>query len=153
MPATWSELKASDPALAQAGEERFHGRMAYLATVRKDGSPRVFPVGPFTDGAHLWLFVSRTSPKRFDLLNDGRYSLHCEVEDNQGGNGEFHITGRAVQVVNDTARSAASAAWPGSDPVEDSYLLFELLVSSAVHTVYRAKNAIRTSWTDDEVRS
>ncbi len=41
---SWQTLEHSNPALAAFGLKRLHGNVAYLATVRKDGSPRVHPV-------------------------------------------------------------------------------------------------------------
>ncbi len=149
MPVSWNELKQIEPELAARGEERLHGRAAFLATVRKDGSARVFPVMPFTDGESMRLFVGGDSPKRFDLLNDGRYALHCSVEDLHGGNGEIHMTGEAVRVVNDAVRERAVAAWPGLDPVQDSYLLFELRITSVMHTEYRDGTLNRRTWSDE----
>lgn len=146
MPTHWNGLKTADPGLAKIGEERLHGRIAYLSTVRKDGSPRVFPVMPFTDGHSLWLFVGATSPKRFDLVNDGRYAMHCGVEDPRGGSGEFHLTGTAVRITDPPTRDRAVHVWTGLDPVGSDYLLFELLVSSAVHTVYTDRKPVRRHW-------
>ncbi len=58
--ATWNEFAEAAPEIAALGLkqfEKFH--IAYLATVRKDGSPRVHPVSPiFADGR---LFVA-TAP-------------------------------------------------------------------------------------------
>lgn len=147
MAVSWAELKQTEPELAAVGEERLHGRISYLATVRKDGSPRVFPVMPFTDGEHMLLFVGGDSPKRFDLLNDGRYALHCSVEDGHGGKGEFHIAGSAVSVTDNALRKRAITVWPGLDPVQESYLLFELLVTSAMHTTYDHGVPTRQKWT------
>jgi len=43
---SWGEF-AEAPELAAFGEERFRAvRLAYLATVRADGSPRVHPFTP-----------------------------------------------------------------------------------------------------------
>ncbi len=142
----WSDLKKASPEFCLIGEERLHGRLAYLATVRSDGSPRVFPVGPFTDGVALWVFIGGRSPKRYDLINDRRYALHCSVEDDQGGSGEFHITGRALRVTDRATRKRAENVWPGSDPILPDYLLFELLISTALHTVYINGEPVRERW-------
>jgi hypothetical protein len=40
----WSHLAAAMPDLASFGRQRLEGRIAHLATVRPDGSPRVHPV-------------------------------------------------------------------------------------------------------------
>lgn len=43
---SWGKLRGEAPNLADYGEARFASGVAYLATVRKDGSPRMHPVTP-----------------------------------------------------------------------------------------------------------
>ncbi len=44
---SWTTLETADPELAAFGAERFTSTgVAYLATVRGDGAPRVYPVTP-----------------------------------------------------------------------------------------------------------
>ncbi len=57
------------------GAERLNGKVAYLATVRKDGSPRVHPMTPIIGQGHLFVFMEPTSPKGHDLQRDGRYAI------------------------------------------------------------------------------
>src|SRR5512139_3305134 len=80
--------------------ERLNGKVAYLATVRKDGSPRVHPMTPIIGQGHLFVFMEPTSPKGHDLQRDGRYAIHCSVSDTSGASGEFMIMGRA-DLIND----------------------------------------------------
>src|SRR5215211_4082394 len=96
--ATWAEFEAAMPEMAGAGRALLfqHGPgLAYLATVRKDGGPRIHPVCPVIADGDLYAFIGR-SPKLYDLLRDGRYALHtfpCEDRDH-----ELFITGRAIPV-------------------------------------------------------
>jgi hypothetical protein len=39
-----------------------------------------------------------TSPKGGDTGRDGRFALHCAVEDNQGGGGEVLVTGVGSEI-------------------------------------------------------
>lgn len=51
---TWAELSAAAPALAQVGHRlltQFGVGLAFLATVRRDGGPRMHPVCP---GLSVW---------------------------------------------------------------------------------------------------
>lgn len=125
--------------------ERVHGRICYLATVRQDGSPRVFPVGGCIGQGTIWLFVGKDSPKRYDLRNDGRFALHCEVEDTHGGLGEIHVTGVALEVTDAIVREEAIEAWPG-EPVRTDWLLFSLDPLAVSHTTYAGSSPIRSSW-------
>src|SRR5512137_2205399 len=96
---TWKVVEEQQPELAAFGAERLNGRVAYLATVRKDGSPRVHPMTPIIGQGQLFVFMEPTSPKGHDLQRDARYAIHCAVSDTSGVSGEFGVTGRA-QVIN-----------------------------------------------------
>src|SRR5262245_12386902 len=100
---SWQALETAQPALAAFGAERLLGSgVAYLATVRADGSPRVHPVTPIIGQGRLFLFMEPTSPKGKDLRRDPRYAMHCSVSDSSGGSGEFYVSGQA-RFVEDTA--------------------------------------------------
>lgn len=131
---SWSELREANAELAAFGAERFRSEVAYLATVRKDGGPRVHPVTPIVGQGQLFLFMEPTSPKGDDLRRDGRYALHSAVSDPGGSSGEFLITGRAVFVEQPDTRSLAAELAP-YDPA-DRYVLFELSVETALGTIY-----------------
>src|SRR5262245_60537779 len=100
--ATWAEFEELEPDMAATGRALLeqHG-LAYLATVRADGAPRVHPVSPVIAEGRLFVATHRTSPKRFDLLRDGRYALHMLPGE---GDGEFWIRGRARKQTDHTAR-------------------------------------------------
>ena len=87
--------------------ERLDERIAYLATVTADGAPRVHPVSPFIGAGHLFVYMEPTSPKVRDLERDPRYSLHCAVENNDGGEGELSVSGRARLVLDPGQRALA----------------------------------------------
>jgi len=92
------------------------------------GSPRVHPVTPII-GEELFLFMEPTSPKGKDLLRDSRYTLHCSVEDSDGGQGEFYVRGRAKLIDDPLVRVRAVEAAP-YDP-QDHYILFTLSIEFA----------------------
>jgi hypothetical protein len=142
--ATWGEFASAAPALAAFGAGRFARGVAYLATVRKDGGPRVHPVTPILGGGRLFLFMEPTSPKGHDLRRDARYALHCAVEDASGGQGEFYLTGRAR--VSEDAATRALAVQSASYAPADRYILFELDVDSAASTVYDGGETQRQRW-------
>lgn len=142
---SWGELEAGMPGLAAYGAERFHTfGVAYLATVRADGSPRVHPVTPIVGRGRLFLFMEPTSPKGGDLRRDGRYALHCAVSDTSGESGEFFVSGRATPVDDaDTRRLAVELA---SYKPADRYVLFELGVERAASTTYAGGEPVRQRW-------
>ena len=147
---TWDEFATAAPELAAFGAKRLGTKVAYLATVRRDGSPRVHPVSPFVAEGHLFVYMEPTSPKGHDLRRDGRYSLHCSVADIEGGEGEFLISGRAVLSDDPETREAAfSAAKAAGFTPKDRYVLFELGVESCLATTYRADGPVRARWKQD----
>jgi hypothetical protein len=141
---TWKILEEQQPDLAAFGAERLNGKVAYLATIRKDGSPRVHPMTPIIRHGHLFVFMEPTSPKGHDLQRDGRYAIHCAVSDNSGASGEFNITGH-VHLIDD-AELRALAVRLASYEVAERYILFEFDIESAASTVYSEDRAVRRLW-------
>lgn len=77
--------------------------LAFLATVRRDGGPRVHPMCPLIHDGGLYAFIV-PGPKQADLHRDGRYALHSfPCEDNEDA---FYCTGRAQAVDNPATRRA-----------------------------------------------
>lgn len=142
---TWQGLQDTAPELAAFGRQRFDETgVAYLATVREDGSPRVHPVTPIVGQGHLFLFMEPTSPKGHDLRRDGRYALHSAVGGPDGSGGEFLVMGRATFVEDQAIRALASQL--ASYSPADRYILFELSVERAFSTVYEAGQPVRRRW-------
>src|ERR1044071_7236196 len=60
---SWKILEQANPELAEFGKTRLHRKVSYLATIRKDGSPRVHPMTPIIGDGRLLVFMEPTSPK------------------------------------------------------------------------------------------
>ena len=141
----WKILEDQQPELAAFGLERLNGKVAYLATIRKDGSPRLHPMTPIIGQGHFSVFMEPTSPKGRDLQRDGRYAIHCAVSDNSGASGEFNITGHA-HLIDDAERRALAVSLSSYAP-SDRYILFEFDIESAASTIYPKDRAVRQLWT------
>ncbi len=141
---SWQLLLDEQPELAQFGDERLNGQVAYLATIRKDGSPRVHPMTPIIGEGHLFVFMEPTSPKGHDLERDGRYAIHCSVSNTSGASGEFIITGRA-HLVTDPDWRVLAVQFASYSPAE-RYILFEFDVETAASTTYEDGRPVRVSW-------
>ncbi len=141
---SWKNLDDAAPELAAFGLKRFETGVAYLATVRQDGVPRVHPVTPIIGQGHLFLFMEPTSPKGHDLRRDGRYALHSAVSDSAGSSGEFFIMGNAEDI-NDPALRSLAVQLASYTP-EDRYILFELSIASAASTMYHDGKPVRQHW-------
>lgn len=126
---SWGEFATLEPDLARFGAERLIAAPAYLATIRRSGSPRVHPVTPILTDAGLFLFMEPTSPKGRDLHERESFALHNGVPDNAGSGGEFYLAGRGLTVEDvDIWSEVADSA--GYEPAH-RYILFELHLSEA----------------------
>ena len=141
---SWQKLANENSTLAEIGKKRLNGSVSYLATTRANGTPRVHPVTPIIGSGKLFVFMEPTSPKGKDLMRDGRYALHCSVEDNNGGEGEFYVWGEAKLVTDATIRATAVAASTYSPA--DRYILFELNINRARSTTYIETGSSHQSW-------
>jgi hypothetical protein len=145
---SWKALKDNAPDLAEFGKKRFASEVTYLATIKKDGSPRVHPVTPIIGGDYLFVFMEPTSPKGHDLRRDGRYALHCSVGDSEGTGGEFLITGIAKFTEDEEKREIATRH--ASYEIISRYILFELGVDTAFSNVYGEDGKpVRKRWRRD----
>ena len=139
----WAEFAAAAPEMAEAGRTlvyQFRVGLGYLATVRKDGGPRVHPVCPVIANDGLYVFVGNRSPKRDDLLRDGRFALHTFP--NPTVDDEFSVTGRATPVDDAEVRRIVYEAYTATGAFTSDDTLFELRIATALH----AKYGPRPSW-------
>lgn len=139
----WCAFAAERPDLAEAGRAliyQYRVGLGYLATVRKDGGPRVHPVCPVIANDGLYVFVGNQTPKLHDLLRDGRYALHsfprADVDD------EFAVSGRARRVDDAGVRQIVYDAYTATGAFTSNDTLFELWLERVLH----AKYGPRPSW-------
>ena len=144
MAASWGDFESTAPAMAAFGEDRIDGKVAYLATVRRDGSPKAHPVTPTIGEGYCFLFVEPTSRKVHDLKNNGLYCLHCSMSDSSGSSGEFQISGVAHLI--DDAEVRMQAENVCSFRPAERYLLFELKIDEVVSTFYKGGRPDRQVW-------
>lgn len=131
---TWKEFAAAEPALADVGRSllfQFKVGLAFLATVRKDGAPRLHPVCPVLANDRLFVLITSTSPKRHDLLRDGRYALQTFPQPKPGSD-EFYIAGKAVLV--DDPAVGAEILRSAKHLADASETAFELWINRVMHT-------------------
>ena len=141
---SWGEFERAEPELANFGLSRLDGKVAYLATVRKNGLPRAHPVTPIIGEGHCFIFVEPSSPKNRDLVEKGHFCLHCSMNDSSGSSGEFQVTGVAEQVENTEMRVLAESV--SSYRPSSRYVLFELKLSEVLSTSYRGSTPKRHRW-------
>jgi hypothetical protein len=137
----WHDFALAAPEMAAAGQKliyQFGIGLGYLATVRKDGAPRLHPFCPVIHEGGLYGLIVPSAKQR-DLLLDGRYAFHAfpaeDVDD------EFYLNGRIRRA--DEAGEAVRAAFlaTGGTSTGDE-TCFEFLIQSAMLAVYGP----RPSW-------
>ncbi len=145
---TWKEFAIARPDLAEIGARllyQYKVGYAFLATVRSDGGPRLHPVCPALAEDHLYVFIAE-SPKKNDLLRDGRYALHTFPPEE--GDEEFYCTGQAEVVSNVQVRAAVVAGYHRRPHDEEA--LFELKLERVMHTTWEnwatPKSRPRRTW-------
>lgn len=132
--ATWREFGEANPDLARVGAGQlfqYGVGLAFLATIRNDGGPRLHPVCPVLSGSHLYILVLPDSPKRWDLQRDGRFALQAFPQDRPDSD-EFYVTGTA-RLVNDPQVLAAVLS-DAKHHASSKEILFELYIERAMHT-------------------
>ena len=97
--ARWSEVEGEAPALAAAALGFLTGRTHLtVATLRRDGSPRISGIEVRHVDGDLWLGMMGGSLKARDLRRDPRFALHSGSEDPPAWSGDAKLAGRAVEV-------------------------------------------------------
>ncbi|HEX2384756.1 MAG TPA: pyridoxamine 5'-phosphate oxidase family protein [Acidimicrobiales bacterium] len=122
--ATWAEFERDAPDLAAVaamlwpgidalhrGERPDAARpcfdVAYLATVRRDGSPRLHPFCPVLAAGNLYAAIPHSSPKGNDLRRDPRCVIHAVPGPDDD---ELCIRAAAVEVGDDEGKRAEVVA-------------------------------------------
>jgi hypothetical protein len=106
----WADFEEAAPELARLGRERLEQfGFVFVATIRKDGGPRVNPAEAHIVDGHLALCMVPRSLKALDLLRDPRAFLHTPVVERfLGTPGEFKLRGRAIEIGERSLRQAVA---------------------------------------------
>jgi hypothetical protein len=104
---SWSEVEAEAPELAARAREIFDAhKHKTLATLRRNGSPRISGTEvEFADG-EMWLGSMWKSVKALDLQRDPRFALHSGSADPPDWTADAKVAGR-VEEITDPERKAA----------------------------------------------
>jgi hypothetical protein len=134
---SWNEFSLDEPEIAKIGRKLLfqsgsHVGLAFLATLRKDGAPRLHPISLVYSKGHLFVLIPPTSPKCSDLKRDGRFSMQAFPPPNNEDNEEFYLAGRAEIIQEMEIRQALIT--DTKIHVEDNEVLFELLLDRAMYT-------------------
>jgi hypothetical protein len=96
---TWSQFEAAAPDLAAVVRARLDAHAhKTLATLRRDGSPRISGTEAVFEGGQLWIGSMPGALKARDLQRDGRFALHSGSVDPPDWDGDAKVAGYAIEV-------------------------------------------------------
>ena len=146
----WGQFEEQAPELAERIKSRFESHIhAVLATLRRDGSPRLSGMeAPIRDG-HLWLGMMPDSLKAADLNRDPRFSLHSSLDTEELPLGDARIDGQAVATTPEEVDLFVTGhRMPIEDP--DAMVLFTARISRATLTRVEGQELMIETWTPSD---
>jgi predicted pyridoxine 5'-phosphate oxidase superfamily flavin-nucleotide-binding protein len=94
----WSEFATAAPTIAEVFRRRHAatGNLCMLATLRRDGFPRISPIEPRFFDDRLWIVGMPKTTKFADLGRDPRFCLHTATVDTHVSEGDAKLWGEVV---------------------------------------------------------
>ena len=134
---SWNEFSLEDPELASLGKRLLfqsgsHIGLAFLATLRKDGAPRLHPISLVFSNDRLYVLIPPTSPKCSDLIRDGRYAMQAFPPPRNDDNEEFYLAGRAERIHDLVMRQTLIT--DTKIHVQENEVLFEILLDRVMYS-------------------
>jgi hypothetical protein len=100
--ARWSEVEAAAPELAAEARRLLDAHThKTLATLRKDGSPRISGTEAQFEDGELWFGAMAQSVKALDLRRDPRFALHSGSDDPPQWTADAKVAGTVEEVDSD----------------------------------------------------
>jgi hypothetical protein len=115
--ARWQEVVDEAPELAARVRACLDAhKHKTIATLRKDGSPRISGIeASFVDG-DLWFGSMWMALKALDLLRDPRFALHSASVGEDAWDGDAKVVGRAEESTDPERITAFLGGAPGAEP-------------------------------------
>jgi len=117
--ASWSAIEAEAPelsALARGFLDAFTHKT--LATLRRDGSPRISGTEVIFAEGELWLGSMWRSMKALDLQRDPRFALHSGSPDPDAGwHGDAKLAGRVEELEDPDRKAQITGGKGGPGPL------------------------------------
>ena len=128
---SWPTFSNEAPELAGRVRSCFEAHLHHvLATLRRDGSPRVSGTEVRWYDGHVWLGSMPRSSKGRDLRRDERFALHSAPVDVELTDGDARISG-AAEEITDAGLIAEFLASLGNPDAPSDAELFRLQLSDA----------------------
>lgn len=134
---SWQDFSKEEPDLAGIGRKiLFSSRpnvgYAFIATLRRDGAPRLHPISVVICNDRLYIIIPTSSPKYTDLIRDGRYALQAfpPIPNNEWE--EFYLAGQTDRIEDPRIRQRLIQQTKIA--VEADEVLFELFLDRVMYT-------------------
>jgi hypothetical protein len=146
---TWTEFEAAAPALALTVRERLDAhKHKTLATLRRDGSPRISGTETAYADGDLWIGSMWQARKAHDLQRDPRFALHTGSDDPPAWTGDAKLSG-VVEEITDPERVRAINGAAGAPPGPSHLFRLDLREVSAVGLDEKGKELVIDVWTPE----
>jgi general stress protein 26 len=98
---SWKEFEAAAPELAERVRERLDAhKHKTIATVRRDGSPRISGIETEIRDGELWIGSMWQARKAHDLQRDPRFALHSGSDEPDEWKGDAKLAGVAEEITD-----------------------------------------------------
>jgi hypothetical protein len=98
---SWSDFEREAPSLAERVRERLDAhRHKTIATVRRDGSPRISGIETQLEDGELWIGSMWEARKAVDLQRDPRFALHSGSDEPDAWRGDAKLAGVAEEITD-----------------------------------------------------
>lgn len=148
IPVRWAEFATVAPEMLALGREQLEARkLVLIATLRRDGSPRISCAEPVILEGDLYLGMMWGSRKAVDLRRDPRLVIHNPICSNTGDEVEFSLKGQAIEVHGaELRRRFAEAVAETTTWNEPHFHLFAIDIDSAALIRYERGEQLVKMW-------
>ena len=125
--AGWAALEREEPDFAARVRALLDAHVhKTIATVRRDGSPRISGIECFVHDGELWVGSMPRAVKARDLKRDPRFALHSGSDDPPDWAGDAKLAGRAEEITDDDRREQVFATRGEESPGESHLFRLDL---------------------------
>ncbi|MET8679013.1 pyridoxamine 5'-phosphate oxidase family protein [Streptomyces sp. NPDC004647] len=144
MTTPWAGFQAAESDFAKTVQERFQQfKHQVLATLRRDGAPRVTGIEVDFRFGEMWLGMMPQSRKALDLRRDPRFSVQANPgPDTTMEGGDVRVGGHAVEVTDPAVISRFADEVQPPEP----FHLFRVEVTEVVRTCVEGEDLVVQVW-------
>ena len=148
----WARFEAAAPDLARFVRERLDAhRHRLMATLRRDGSPRLGGIELTIADGELWIGGLSGSRKFEDLRRDPRLAVHSGSDDPPGFVGDARVSGRARFVEDEAVKARFLEAAGGGPPGPFELVCVEIDEVATVEEAASGDHLVISVWRPGEV--